>query len=125
MSKEHDDLYDRYNCEGDREYLSECECCGQMKYGCVDLVYMGMDTHACPSAEERTTNEVVLLIATLALAGCEDSNAKWERERQAGMAKWWERHDKESAETDAALARWAIEDNTRALQELNAKLRRH
>lgn len=48
MTKEHDDLYDRYNCEGDREYLSQCDCCAAMKYDCVDLVIMGMDTHACP-----------------------------------------------------------------------------
>jgi hypothetical protein len=33
----------------DREFLSCCDCCGEMKYGCVDLVFMGMDTHACPT----------------------------------------------------------------------------
>ena len=49
MTKEQDDLYDRYNCEGDRERRSECDCCGKMKYDCVDLVYLGMDTHACPA----------------------------------------------------------------------------
>ena len=30
------------------ERVSECDCCQQMKAGCVDLVYLGMDTHACP-----------------------------------------------------------------------------
>lgn len=31
------------------EYLSECDCCGKMKYGCRDvwISYAG-DTHACP-----------------------------------------------------------------------------
>ena len=27
---------------------SQCDCCAAMKYDCVDLVIMGMDTHACP-----------------------------------------------------------------------------
>ena len=34
--------------EADEERASECDCCGKLKYGCVDLTYMGMDTHACP-----------------------------------------------------------------------------
>jgi hypothetical protein len=34
--------------EDRQERLSQCDCCGEMKYGCVDLVYMGMDTYACP-----------------------------------------------------------------------------
>ena len=29
-------------------HVSECDCCGLNKVGCIDLVYMGMDTHACP-----------------------------------------------------------------------------
>ena len=29
-------------------HISECDCCGLNKVGCIDLVYMGMDTHACP-----------------------------------------------------------------------------
>ena len=50
MTKEHDDLYDRYNCEGDRERLSECDCCGKMSYDCEDCIAPGgMDTHACPA----------------------------------------------------------------------------
>ena len=40
-------LQDEAREEYDREYLSECDACGQMKYGCEDLVYLGMDTHAC------------------------------------------------------------------------------
>ena len=29
--------------------LSECDCCGKMKYGCEDCIAPGgMDTHACP-----------------------------------------------------------------------------
>ena len=32
----------------EEELASECDCCGKLKYGCVDLVYQGMDTHACP-----------------------------------------------------------------------------
>ena len=38
--------------EGER--LSECDCCGQMKYGCRNIIAMGMDTHAC---EECMGNE--------------------------------------------------------------------
>jgi hypothetical protein len=30
------------------ERLSECDCCGKMKAGCVDIVAYGLDTHACP-----------------------------------------------------------------------------
>ena len=48
MTKEHDDLYDRYNCDGDRERMSECDCCAAMKYGCEDVIAYGLDTHACP-----------------------------------------------------------------------------
>lgn len=35
-------------CEPE-ERLNQCDCCGKMKYGCVDLwvSYVG-DTHACP-----------------------------------------------------------------------------
>lgn len=45
------------------EYRSQCDCCGKMKYGCVDLwiSYVG-DTHACPEcrgeAEENHENFV-------------------------------------------------------------------
>lgn len=31
--------------EGD---ASECDCCGKLKYGCVNIVAFGIDTHACP-----------------------------------------------------------------------------
>ena len=30
------------------QHVSECDCCGKMKAGCRDVVYLGMDTHACP-----------------------------------------------------------------------------
>ena len=29
------------------EIESECDCCGQMKYGCRDIIAYGMDTHGC------------------------------------------------------------------------------
>ena len=32
----------------EEERVSECDACGELKSGCRDLVYMGMDTHACP-----------------------------------------------------------------------------
>jgi hypothetical protein len=30
------------------EHASECECCGELKYGCRDVTWRGLDTHACP-----------------------------------------------------------------------------
>jgi hypothetical protein len=30
------------------EHASQCDCCGKLKHGCVDIVAFGMDTHACP-----------------------------------------------------------------------------
>ena len=41
------------------EYASECDCCGKMKVGCVDLVWAGMDTHACPECRGEEDNERV------------------------------------------------------------------
>ena len=41
-------LQDEAREEQDREFPSQCDCCAAMKYDCVDLVIMGMDTHACP-----------------------------------------------------------------------------
>lgn len=31
------------------ENLSQCDCCGEMKYNCRDVVAYGLDTHACPA----------------------------------------------------------------------------
>ena len=36
----------------DEERETECDCCGEMKVGCVDIVYSGMDTHACPKCRD-------------------------------------------------------------------------
>ena len=72
----------------------------------------------------KTTLIVASLLLAFTTAACEDSNAKWEKDRQASVAKWWEDHDKHSAEMDAYLAKSAIEENTQALRELNSKLRR-
>jgi hypothetical protein len=30
------------------EHASECDCCGELKYGCRDVTWRGLDTHACP-----------------------------------------------------------------------------
>jgi hypothetical protein len=39
---------------------TECDCCGEMKAGCIDLVWCGMDTHACPKCrhEEDDNNDM-------------------------------------------------------------------
>jgi hypothetical protein len=29
------------------QHFSQCDCCGEMKPDCEDIVYQGMDTHAC------------------------------------------------------------------------------
>jgi len=39
----HTGMYPRHE-----EHRSECDACGKMKYDCRDVVYLGMDTHACP-----------------------------------------------------------------------------
>jgi hypothetical protein len=50
------DPADRY---GSDDYRSQCDCCGAMTYGCVDLVLYdvdprGIDAHVCPKCcEER------------------------------------------------------------------------
>jgi hypothetical protein len=31
----------------DERLVSECDCCGEMKPDCEDIVWRGMDTHAC------------------------------------------------------------------------------
>jgi hypothetical protein len=30
------------------EPVSECDCCGDQKEGCIDTVWNGMEVHACP-----------------------------------------------------------------------------
>ena len=30
------------------EPLTECDCCGEMKAGCINTTTYGMDVHACP-----------------------------------------------------------------------------
>ncbi len=40
------------------ELRSECDACGEMKYDCRDIVFRGMDVHACPKCR-----------------GCEDDEA--------------------------------------------------
>ena len=30
------------------ERASECDACGELKYGCRDVTWRGLDTHACP-----------------------------------------------------------------------------
>ena len=42
------DAYEAWLDARSEERLSECDCCGEMKSGCEDVTYMGMDTHACP-----------------------------------------------------------------------------
>jgi hypothetical protein len=37
----------------DERLVSQCDCCGEMKAGCVDLVWCGMDTHACPKCRNE------------------------------------------------------------------------
>lgn len=42
------EYFEEWSFAEEKEYLSECDACGKMKRGCRDVVYMGMDTHACP-----------------------------------------------------------------------------
>jgi hypothetical protein len=39
---------------------TECDCCGEMKASCVDLIWCGMDVHACPKCrhEEDDNNDL-------------------------------------------------------------------
>ena len=51
MSDPGDEMFDYTDYpEGygnDKEY--ECDCCGKMKHGCTNIVWHGMDVHACPA----------------------------------------------------------------------------
>lgn len=68
----------------------------------------------------------ILLIATLALAGCDQRSELTKYNED--MAKVWAERDAEKARKDAEYradaTRWAIEENTQELQNLNSKLRR-
>jgi hypothetical protein len=42
----------------DREdFLSQCDCCGELKYGCIDVVAYGLDTHACPACRGHAEDD--------------------------------------------------------------------
>ena len=64
-----------------------------------------------------------LFIAVLALAGCDKDDAYWQAQQRETEAKIAENEARDKAETRAQLDRWAIEENTQALQELSSKLR--
>ena len=46
----YDNVPDDLICDECR--VSECDCCGEMKAGCVDTTYLGMDVHACPKCRD-------------------------------------------------------------------------
>jgi len=52
--------YDRDDNFPDERLTSQCDCCGEYKSDCVDLVWCGMDVHACPKCrhEEDDANDL-------------------------------------------------------------------
>jgi hypothetical protein len=39
------------------EFLTQCDACGELKYGCVDLIAYGLDTHACPKCRNEAEDD--------------------------------------------------------------------
>ena len=41
----------------DERLVSQCDCCGEYKSDCEDLVWNGMDVHACPKCRNAEDDE--------------------------------------------------------------------
>ena len=49
--------YDHWKTTEPEEHASECDCCGRMQTGCVDIVAYGLDTHACPECRDAVDED--------------------------------------------------------------------
>ena len=119
-------------------HISECDCCG-LQQGWLHRLCRFWHGHACvprlpqrQSGMGRRVMRAILLIATLALAGCgrcdwvaggQHYDCEHPDDLAKVHAKWAEDDARRDAEYRADVTRWAIEENTQELQNLSAKLR--